>query len=79
MTLYMLESQMQMILESPSLLPDVPVTAAMNRMTRMLKHVRPATDAEALRLLRAAFPQSSLADRIAALARHTGNSPVSIS
>jgi hypothetical protein len=38
----------------------------------MLKHVRPATDAEALRLLRAAFPQTSLADRLAALARHSG-------
>jgi hypothetical protein len=79
MTLRIPESQMQMILESPSLLPDVPVTAALNRMTRMLKHVRPATDAEALRLLRAAFPQSSLADRIAALARHAGDSPVPIS
>ena len=63
---------MQMILESPSLASEVPVTAALNRMTRMLMHVRPATDAEALRLLRAAFPQSSLADRIAALARHAG-------
>jgi hypothetical protein len=79
MTLYILESQMQMILESPSLAPDVPVTAIMNRMTRMLQSVRPATDAEALRLLRAAFPQTSLADRIAALTRHAGQPPVHIS
>jgi hypothetical protein len=71
-TLHIPESQMQMILESPSLAPNAPITATMNRMTRMLKHVRPATDAEALRLLRAAFPQTSLADRIAAIARHTG-------
>lgn len=63
---------MQMILESPPLAPEVPVTAAMNRMTRMLKHERPATDAEALRMLRAAFPQSSFAERIAALARYPG-------
>jgi hypothetical protein len=70
---------MQMILESPSLAPAVPVTATMNRMTRMLKHVRPATDAEALRLLRAAFPQTSLADRIAAIARHAGYTSIRIS
>ncbi len=63
---------MQMILESPSLSPDAPVTATMNRMTRLLKAVRPASDAEALRMLRAAFPQTSLTDRIAALARHSG-------
>jgi hypothetical protein len=36
--------------------------------------VRPATDAEALRLLRTAFPQSTLTDRIAALARHADSS-----
>lgn len=63
---------MQMILESPSLSPDGPVTATMNRMTRLLKTVSPASDAEALRMLRAAFPQMSLKDRIAALARHAG-------
>jgi len=63
---------MQMILESPSLSPDAPVTATMNRMTRLLKTVRPVSDAEALRMLRAAFPQTSLQDRIAALARHAG-------
>lgn len=63
---------MQTILESPSLSPDVPVTATMNRMTRLLKTVRPGSDAEALRMLRAAFPQTSLRDRIAALARHSG-------
>jgi hypothetical protein len=63
---------MQMILESPSLSPDAPVTATMNRMTRLLKTVRPVSDAEALRLLRAVFPQTTLKDRIAALSRHAG-------
>jgi hypothetical protein len=61
---------MQMILESPPLAPEIPITATVNRMTRMLKTVRPATDAEALRLLRTAFPQSTLTDRIVALARY---------
>ena len=69
---------MQMILESPSLSPDAPVTATMNRMTRLLKTVRPGSDAEALRMLRAAFPQTSLKDRIAALVRHSGKeAPIS--
>jgi hypothetical protein len=63
---------MQMILESPALSPEAPVTATMNRMTRLLKTVRPGSDAEALRMLRAAFPQTSLKDRIEALARHAG-------
>jgi hypothetical protein len=59
-----------MILESPPLAAELPVTAMMNRMRRMLKTVRPATDAEALRMLRSAFPQTTLAERIAAIARH---------
>ena len=49
---------MQMILESPLLSPDMPITATMNRMTRLLKTVRPGSDADALRMLRAAFPQA---------------------
>jgi hypothetical protein len=61
---------MQMILQSPPLASEIPITATVNRMTRMLKTVRPATDAEALRLLRTAFPQATLTDRIAALARY---------
>jgi hypothetical protein len=60
------------IFESPSSSLDAPVTATMNRMTSLLKTVKPASDAEALRMLRAAFPQMSLKDRIAALARHAG-------
>jgi hypothetical protein len=70
---------MQTILESPSLSPDAPVTATMNRMTRLLKTVRPGSDAEALRMLRAAFPQTSLSDRIAALARHSGETEIQVS
>jgi hypothetical protein len=70
---------MEMILESPSLSPDAPVTATMNRMTRLLKTVRPMSDAEALKMLRAAFPQTSLTDRIAALARHSGEKEAHVS
>ncbi len=46
-----------------------PVSVRMNRMTQLLKSARPRTDAEALRLLRGAFPGSSLAERVAAIAR----------
>lgn len=63
---------MQMILEAHTQATEAPVTAVMNRMTRMLKTVRPTSDAEALKMLRAAFPQTSLSERIAALVRHTG-------
>jgi hypothetical protein len=63
---------MQMIPDSATAAAEPPITAAMNRMTQMLKAVRPASDAEALRMLRAAFPQTSLSERIAALARHNG-------
>jgi hypothetical protein len=55
--------------QSPPVL-DTPVSAAMNRMARFLKTMRPATDAEALRMLRAVFPQATLVERTAALARH---------
>jgi hypothetical protein len=65
------ESSMQMILEAPPLAAEMPVTATMNRMRRMLSTVRPATDAEALRMLRSAFPQTTLAERIAAIASDT--------
>jgi hypothetical protein len=47
-----------------------PMTATMNRMIRLLKTVRPGSDAEALRMLRGAFPDSTLAQRIAAVASH---------
>jgi hypothetical protein len=60
-----------MILESPPLAAEMPVTATKNRMRRMLSTVRPATDAEALRMLRSAFPQTTLAERIAAIASDT--------
>ena len=66
---------MQMILET-STAAEAPLNAVMNRMTRMLRTVRPASDAEALRMLRAAFPQTTLQDRIAALARYTHQTTV---
>ncbi len=61
---------MQMICESQPAAPETPVTVTMNRMARMLNTVRPPTDAEALRMLRVAFPETTLRERIAALARH---------
>jgi hypothetical protein len=51
----------------------------MNRMTRLLRTVRPVSNAEALRMLRAAFPETTLSERIAALARHSGEIPILLS
>ncbi|MCC6948509.1 MAG: hypothetical protein IT539_12140 [Bradyrhizobiaceae bacterium] len=44
------------------------ISASLDRMIHFLSEVRPATDAEALRLLRGAFPDSNLSARIAAVA-----------
>lgn len=60
---------MQMILDQGSSPSAHPITVTMNRMTQLLRATRPRTDAEALRLLRGAFPGSSLAERVAAIAR----------
>lgn len=46
-------------------LPDTPLTRAMTRHLRALDH---ASDAEALQRLRRAFPDSPLSMRVAALA-----------
>lgn len=62
---------MAMILEQSATAAERPMTATMNRMIRLLKTVRPGSDAEALRMLRGAFPDSSLAQRIAAIASHS--------
>jgi hypothetical protein len=59
---------MAVILEQSPVATERPMTATMNRMIRLLKTVRPGTDAEALRMLRGAFPESTLAQRIAAIA-----------
>lgn len=40
-------------------------------MTQLLDHTRPGSDAEALRLLRQAFPAAPLAARVEAMARRT--------
>lgn len=49
-----------------------PVSASLDRMIHFLAETRPASDAEALRLLRGAFPDSRLSARIAAVA-HRGD------
>jgi hypothetical protein len=61
---------MAMILEQSAAVAERPMTATMNRMIGFLKTVRPGSDAEALRVLRGAFPDSTLAQRIAAIASH---------
>lgn len=61
---------MAVILEQSPVATERPMTATMNRMIRLLKTVRPGSDAEALRMLRGAFPDSTLAQRIAAIASH---------
>jgi hypothetical protein len=61
---------MAMILEQSAAAAERPMTATMNRMIGFLKTVRPGSDAEALRVLRGAFPDSTLAQRIAAIASH---------
>ncbi len=61
---------MAVILEQSPVATERPMTATMNRMIRLLKTVRPDSDAEALRMLRGAFPDSTLAQRIAAIASH---------
>jgi hypothetical protein len=48
------------------------ISASLDRMIRFLSESRPANDAEALRLLRGAFPDSHLSARIAAVA-HRGD------
>lgn len=58
-------------------LPSVPAGRAyapaleerITAMREMLDHLRPGSDAEALGLLRAAFPEVSLAERVAVLTR----------
>ena len=48
------------------------VEARMAAMRALLEEMRPASDAEALRALRAAFPETSLAARVAAISRRLG-------
>ena len=54
---------------APPLVPEVALPAAVVRaMAGMLAQRHPATDAEALKLLRKAFPEFPLSARLAALA-----------
>jgi hypothetical protein len=58
--------------QSPSVSP-AGMSTLEARMEVMLRALRPRSHAEALRLLRARFPESTLAERIAALTRHQGH------
>jgi len=55
--------------QAPSLSPTG-IATLQARMEVLLQALRPRSHAEALRLLRARFPESTLAERIAALARY---------
>lgn len=59
---------LQFISDAPAIAPDG-FAALEGRMALMLSALKPRSDAEALRLLRANFPESSLAQRMAALAQ----------
>ena len=48
------------------------IESRMAEMRALLEQMSPATDAEALKALRAAFPETSLAARVAAISRRLG-------
>ena len=56
-------------LSAESLRYDQALEIRLMAMRALLERVRPGSDAEALHALRAAFPGSSLAERVAVLAR----------
>jgi hypothetical protein len=49
-----------------------PLEARLAEMRAHLARMRPASDREALEVLRAAFPRASLSDRVAVLGRRAG-------
>jgi len=61
-------SGLQFVEGAPALAPE-DVSPLLKRMRMMLSAVRPRSDAEALKLLRANFPDSTLGERLTALAR----------
>jgi len=59
-------SELQFIDSAPALAPDA-VSPLVTRMRLMLATLKPRSDAEALKLLRTSFPQSTLGERLNAL------------
>jgi hypothetical protein len=61
-------SGLQFIEGAPALAPD-DASSLVKRMRIMLAAIKPRSDAEALKLLRANFPDSTLGERLSALSR----------
>lgn len=54
---------------------DAALEGRIATMREALRQMRPGSDAEALRILRAAFPSSTLSERVAALAAQPDAGP----
>jgi hypothetical protein len=59
-------SELRFIESAPTLAP-VDASPLIARMRLMLSTLKPRSDAEALKLLRTSFPQSTLSERLSAL------------
>jgi hypothetical protein len=59
-------SDLQFLERAPALAPE-DATPLIGRMRLMLATLKPRSDAEALKLLRTSFPQSTLGERLSAL------------
>jgi hypothetical protein len=59
-------SDLQFLERAPALAPE-DATPLIGRMRLMLATLKPRSDAEALKLLRTNFPQSTLGERLSAL------------
>lgn len=64
-------ADLQFLNGSPALAPN-DVSPLLARMRTMLFAVKPRTDAEALKLLRVRFPESTLSERLHALSALRG-------
>jgi hypothetical protein len=59
-------SELQFIDRAPAIAPDS-ISPLSSRMRLMLSTLKPLSDADALKLLRTSFPQSTLSERLNAL------------
>jgi hypothetical protein len=59
-------SELQFIDGAPTIAPDS-ISPLVSRMRLMLASLKPRSDAEALKLLRTGFPESTLSERLSAL------------
>jgi hypothetical protein len=59
-------TSLQFLESAPALAPDF-LSPLVGRMRLMLSTLQPRSDAEALKLLRTSFPQSTLSERLNAL------------